>query len=215
MNLCQYIRRVRIVPVIKIETPGQAVPLARALTAAGLQCAEITFRTAVAAEAIAAITAKVPELTVAAGTVRTVEQADMAAEAGARFLVAPGLNPAIVEHVKMQGMPLLPGVCTPTEVEQAQSLGVDVLKFYPAEASGGVAWLKSLAGPYPDVAFVPTGGIGPGNLAVYLTQPNVAACAGSWMVPPGLIAAGDFDSITDLAAQGLALAAAAGEAEQA
>lgn len=213
MNLCEYLKRERIVPVAEVEAVGQAVDLGRALIAAGLGCVEITFRTAAAAEAIAAITGSVPELTVGAGTVRTVDQVDTAIEAGARFLVAPGLNPVVVERAKAQGVPMLPGVCTPTEIEQAESLGFQLLKFFPAEASGGVAFLKALAGPYPDVAFVPTGSIGPSNLASYLALRNVVACAGSWMVPTGLIAQSDFASITDLAAQARALAAAVGESE--
>lgn len=213
MNLSLCLRRARVIPVIEIDAVSHAVPLARVLSEAGLDCAEITFRTNVAVDVIAAITAEMPELTIGAGTVRTLEQADLAVQAGARFLVAPGLNPVVVEHAKTLGTPMIPGICTPTEIEQAQGLGLSIVKFFPAEAAGGAAYLKALAGPYPDVRFVPTGGIGPGNLARYLALPNVVACGGSWMAPRDLITEGDFGRIAELSADALALAAGSSDGE--
>lgn len=137
---------------------------------------------------------------------RTVEQADRAVEAGAKFLVAPGLNASVVSHA---GVPMLPGVCTPTEIEQAVVMGLSLLKFFPAEAAGGVAYLSALAGPYRDVLFVPTGGIGLTNLSAYLGLPTVVACGGSWMVKSSLIVANDFATITRLTVEALAVAEAA------
>jgi 2-dehydro-3-deoxyphosphogluconate aldolase/(4S)-4-hydroxy-2-oxoglutarate aldolase len=199
-DLLELLTRARVVPVVEIGEARHAVPLACALADGGLTCVEITFRTAVAADAIAAIAAEAPDVTVGAGTVRTVEQADVAVAAGARFLVAPGLSPAVVARARTHRIPMLPGVCTPTEIEQAVGMGLRLMKFFPAEAAGGVAYLKALSGPFPDVRFVPTGGIGPGNLAAYLELPLVAACGGSWMTPTPLVAAGDFAVITRLAA---------------
>jgi 2-dehydro-3-deoxyphosphogluconate aldolase/(4S)-4-hydroxy-2-oxoglutarate aldolase len=199
-DLLELLTWARVVPVVEIGEARHAVPLARALADGGLTCVEITFRTAVAADAIAAIAAEAPDVTVGAGTVRTVEQADMAVAAGARFLVAPGLSPAVVARARTHRVPMLPGVCTPTEIEQAADLGLRLLKFFPAEAAGGLAYLKALSGPFRDVQFVPTGGIGPGNLAAYLELSFVVACGGSWMAPPPLVAAGDFAAVTRLAA---------------
>jgi len=200
VDLLQCLTRVRVVPVVEIGEARHAVPLAFALANGGLTCVEITFRTAAAAAAIKAIATEASDILVGAGTVRTVEQADVAAAAGAQFLVAPGLSPAVAARACTLGIPLLPGVCTPTEIEQAADLGLRLLKFFPAEAAGGVAYLEALGGPFRDVRFVPTGGIGPGNLAAYLELPLVAACGGSWMAPPPLVAAGDFGAVTRLAA---------------
>lgn len=200
IDLLAHLTRVRVVPVVEIGDARHAVPLARALAAGGLTCIEVTFRTAAAADAIAAIAAGTRGVTIGAGTVRTVGQADTAVAAGARFLVAPGLNPSVVGRAHELGVPMLPGVCTPTEIEQAAELGLLLLKFFPAEATGGVAYLKALSGPFRDIRLVPTGGIGPRNLAAYLELPAVAACGGSWMAPPPLITAGDFAAITRLAA---------------
>ena len=168
---------------------------------AGLPCAEITFRTAAAAAAIAAIAAAVPELRVGAGTVLTVEQAEAALQAGASFIVAPGFDPAVVDFALQRGVPIVPGVCTPTEVTLALARGLSLLKLFPAEAAGGVAYLKALAAPFGAARFVPTGGIGPDNLASYLAVRQVVACGGSWMVTKELIAAGDFDTIGGLACE--------------
>lgn len=205
----QLVGAVRVIPVVEIPRPEDAVPLARALAEAGLPCAEITFRTAGAADAIAAIAAEVPDFLVGAGTVLTLEQAEEALTAGAAFLVSPGLDAGLVRFAQHRGVPLLPGVCTPTEIMAALALGVSVVKLFPAEASGGVGYLKAVSAAFRQVRFVPTGGIGPGNLAAYLALPQVAACGGSWMVARQLIAAGDYDRIRELTAEAMAVAAAA------
>jgi 2-dehydro-3-deoxyphosphogluconate aldolase/(4S)-4-hydroxy-2-oxoglutarate aldolase len=193
--------RVGLVPVIKIERAEDAVPLARALLAGGLPAAEITFRSAAAADAIRRIAAEVPDVILGAGTVLTVAQAAQAVEAGARYLVSPGFDPQIVDWCLARNLPLLPGVATPTEVLLALDKGLYRLKFFPAEELGGLRALKALAGPFADVSFIPTGGISATNLADYLRLPNVLAVGGSWMVTPALVAGGQFAEITRLAAE--------------
>jgi 2-dehydro-3-deoxyphosphogluconate aldolase/(4S)-4-hydroxy-2-oxoglutarate aldolase len=204
-----FIAALRVIPVVEISRVDDAVPLARALVDAGLPCAEITFRTASAAQAIEAIATSVPDIRVGAGTVVTVAQAEAALAAGASFIVAPGFDPAVVDFALEHGVPIVPGVCTPTEVGMALGRGLSVLKLFPAEAAGGVAYLKALAAPFGGVRFVPTGGIGPDNLAAYLAVKQVIACGGSWMVKKALIAAGEFDTIRTLATQAREIACAA------
>ena len=204
-----FIAALRVIPVVEIPRVEDAVPLARALVDAGLPCAEITFRTASAAQAIEAIATSVPDIRVGAGTVVTVAQAEAALAAGASFIVAPGFDPAVVDFAVEHGVPIVPGVCTPTEVGMALGRGLSVLKLFPAEAAGGVAYLKALAAPFGGVRFVPTGGIGPDNLAAYLAVKQVIACGGSWMVKKALIAAGEFDTIRTLATQAREIACAA------
>lgn len=196
----------KIVPVIVIKDAANAVPLARALCEGGLPCAEVTFRTAAAADAIRAISQAFPDMLVGAGTVLSPAQADEAAAAGAKFMVSPGLNPETVRHCQSRGFAILPGVCSPTEIEAGLSLGLDTLKFFPAEAVGGVNLLKALCAPYGKVKFVPTGGVSPSNLKDYLAIKNVLACGGSWMVKDDLIAAGDFAQISALTREAVALA---------
>ncbi len=205
----QFIAALRVIPVVEIPAVDDAVPLARALVDAGLPCAEITFRTASAAGAIAAIAAAVPDIRVGAGTIVTLAQAEAALAAGASFLVAPGFDPAVVDFALAHDVPIVPGVCTPTEVGMAINRGLSVLKLFPAEAAGGVAYLKALAAPFGGVRFVPTGGISPDNLAAYLAVKQVIACGGSWMVKKALIAAGEFDTIRRLAVQAREIACAA------
>lgn len=196
----------RIVPVIQLDRAKNALPLAQALIRGGLPCAEITFRTEAAAASIAAVSAEYPDMFVGAGTILTADQADAAIQAGARFLVSPGFNPAVVEHCLQKEYPILPGVCTPSEVERALSYGLTRLKFFPAEAAGGVAMIRALSAPYGMVRFMPTGGINPGNVREYLACPAVFACGGSWMVPQDKINAGRFAEIEQLTAQAAALA---------
>lgn len=196
----------RIVPVIQLDRAENAPPLAQALIRGGLPCAEITFRTEAAAASIAAVNAAYPDMFVGAGTILTAGQADAAIQAGARFLVSPGFNPTVVEHCLQKGYPILPGVCTPSEVERALSYGLTRLKFFPAEAAGGVAMIRALSAPYGMVRFMPTGGINPGNVREYLACPAVFACGGSWMVPQDKINAGRFAEIEQLTAQAAALA---------
>jgi 2-dehydro-3-deoxyphosphogluconate aldolase/(4S)-4-hydroxy-2-oxoglutarate aldolase len=195
-----------VVPVVEIPAADRAVPLGRALLAAGLPCAEITFRTAAAADAIRALRSECPELLVGAGTILAPEQADAAVAAGASFLVAPGFNPSVVDHARDRDVPMVPGVCTPSEIERALADGIETLKFFPAEVAGGVVFLEAIAPVYQAARFIPTGGIGPANLAGYLALPHVLACGGSWMVKKELLAAGDFAAIERLAAEAVRLA---------
>jgi len=204
-TIMKQIRDFAIVPVVKIDDAKDAVPLAKALQKAGLSCAEITFRTEAAGEAIRRIRSQCGDFLVGAGTVLTTQQADSAWSAGASFLVSPGLNPGVVGHCLEKGYPIIPGVCTPTEVEAGLSFGLSHLKFFPAEAAGGVNMIKALSAPYTKVQFMPTGGISADNLREYLSCPAVFACGGSWMVPAGLINEGRFDEIERRTAQAVAL----------
>lgn len=204
-NLIKKISDVGVVPVIKIDNAKDAIPLANALKKGGICCAEVTFRTDAAEEAIRLISQEFPDFLVAAGTVLTPKQADVAMAAGASFIVSPGLNPTVVKHCIDKGYPIIPGVCTPSEVEMGMSLGLSYLKFFPAEAAGGVNMIKSMAAPYTKIKFMPTGGIGPKNLADYLNCKAVIACGGSWMVPGDMITAGKFDEIEKLTAEAVAL----------
>ena len=168
-KLIKEISSAGIVPVVKIDNAGDAVNLAAALRNGGMNCAEITFRTDAAEEAIRLIAGKYPDMLIAAGTVLTPKQADKAMAAGAKFIVSPGLNPTVVKHCIDKGYPVIPGICTPSEIEQAMSLGLSYLKFFPAEAAGGVKMIKALAAPYTGIRFMPTGGINVSNLTDYLS----------------------------------------------
>jgi 2-dehydro-3-deoxyphosphogluconate aldolase / (4S)-4-hydroxy-2-oxoglutarate aldolase len=194
-----------LLPVIRIEREEHAVPLGRALLDGGLPCAEITLRTAAGEGAIRSIAAELPELLVGAGTVLSVEQAQRAVAAGARYLVSPGFDPEVIDWCLRQGVPVMPGVATPTEITAALKKGLRILKFFPAELLGGVSMLKALADPFGGVKFVPTGGINAANLAEYLSLPNVHACGGSWMVPGRLVAQEQFGEIGRLVAEALAI----------
>jgi 2-dehydro-3-deoxyphosphogluconate aldolase/(4S)-4-hydroxy-2-oxoglutarate aldolase len=194
-----------VVPVIAIERSEDAVELGKALLAGGLPCAEITFRTAAAEEAIRQISSSLPEIIVGAGTVLTVDQADRAVSAGAQFIVSPGFNQKVVDWCLQNEIPVTPGVVTPTEIDMALDRELKILKFFPAEAMGGIATLKAIAAPYGGVKFIPTGGINPKNLADYLSLPAVHACGGSWLVKSTLISAGEFAEITRLAEEALAI----------
>lgn len=176
------IGEVGIIPVIKLNRVEEAIPLAHALLAGGIPVAEVTFRTEAAAEGIATIRREFPQMLVGAGTVLSTEQATAAIEAGAQFVVSPGSNGKIIDRVLTAGVAMIPGVATPTEIEAAMEKGLRVLKFFPAEALGGIAMLKALSGPYPQIKFVPTGGISAGNMKEYLHQKNVLAVGGSWMI---------------------------------
>ena len=191
------IATLRLVPVVKIEISKDAVPLGRALLKGRLPIAEITFRTAAAEGAIRALTAELPELLVGAGTVLTVDQVKSAVDAGARFIVAPGFNPTVVDYCLERSICVVPGVNNPSQIERALERQLKVVKFFPAEVTGGLPFLKAVAAPYNDILFMPTGGINPQNLMSYLSFPRVIACGGSWMVEPGLIAAGDFAEIEE------------------
>lgn len=187
-----------IVPVIKINDVEKAVLLANALISGGLPLAEVTFRTEEAEESIKRIVKTYPEMLVGAGTVLSVEQVDKAVNAGAKFIVSPGFNPKVVSYCISNKITIIPGASTPSDMEMALEMGLEVVKFFPAEQSGGVEYLKAVGGPYTTLKFIPTGGINAKNLNTYLSQKNVAACGGSWMVKSDLIDAGNFEKIKQL-----------------
>jgi 2-dehydro-3-deoxyphosphogluconate aldolase/(4S)-4-hydroxy-2-oxoglutarate aldolase len=194
-----------LVPVVVINDAAHASPLADALRGGGLTCVEVTFRTAAAPAAIETIAMQFPEMLLGAGTVLGVDQVKQAVSLGARYIVSPGFNRKVVEYCLENDIAVTPGVLTPTEIESALDLGLEVVKFFPAEAAGGLAYLKAIAAPYRKVKFIPTGGIDEKNLLSYLTFPPVFACGGSWMVKPELIAAGKFDEIRTLTAKAVSL----------
>ena len=204
-DMMKLIGKYKLVPVVVLEDAKDAVSLAKSLIEGGLPCAEVTFRTAAAEERIRKMTEAFPEMLVGAGTVLTTEQVDRAVAAGAKFIVSPGFNPRIVDYCLDKGIPMIPGCCTPSDIEQALERGLEVVKFFPAEAAGGVPMLKALAGPYRNVRFMPTGGIGPANLKNYLALPAVLACGGSWMVKESLVNAGEFDKIRELTMEAVKL----------
>jgi 2-dehydro-3-deoxyphosphogluconate aldolase/(4S)-4-hydroxy-2-oxoglutarate aldolase len=185
-----------LVPVVVIDSPDRAEPLGEALVAGGLPCAEVTFRTPAAAAVIERLTRTYPDMLVGAGTILTVEQAQAAVAAGGSFVVSPGFDEAVVDWCLAHEVPVVPGVMTPSEITRAVNMGLDVVKFFPAEPAGGVRALQAFGGVFPNVRFMPTGGIGAANLADYLQLPMVAACGGSWVAPGPLIAKGDFGEIT-------------------
>lgn len=187
----------KVVPVIAINKVEDAVPLGRVLVENGLPCAEITFRTECAAQAMAAMRAAFPEMLIGAGTVLTNEQVDQAVAAGADFIVSPGFNPRTVQYCIDKSVPIVPGVNNPSLVEQAMEMGLRTLKFFPAEPSGGVAMLKAMSAVYP-VQFMPTGGVSLSNLDEYLSVSSVLACGGTWMVPTSLIDEGKWDELGEL-----------------
>ncbi|MBQ9409312.1 MAG: bifunctional 4-hydroxy-2-oxoglutarate aldolase/2-dehydro-3-deoxy-phosphogluconate aldolase [Clostridia bacterium] len=197
-DLMQQLKAVGIVPVVVLGDAKDALPLGERLIKGGLPCAEITFRTAAAEESLRQMARAFPDMLLGAGTVLTCEQADRAIGAGARFIVSPGFNPRVTEHVLKCGVPMVPGVCTPTEIEAALQFGLDVLKFFPAEPSGGLKMIKALAAPYVGLQFLPTGGIGPDNVRDYLKYGRVVACGGSWMVSGRLLEEGRLDEIERL-----------------
>jgi 2-dehydro-3-deoxyphosphogluconate aldolase/(4S)-4-hydroxy-2-oxoglutarate aldolase len=206
MSIVDRFRQHRIVPVIVIDDAKQAPSLSGALIAGGLPIAEVTFRTAGAADAIKRIADAHPTMVLGAGTVLTPAKVDEALAAGAKFIVAPGLSAAVVERCKERDVPVFPGVCTPTELEAALSHGLTTLKFFPAEPMGGVPFLKAMSAPYVGVSFIPTGGISAANLKDYLGMKQVIACGGSWMAPAEWTAAGQFDRIRAATADAVALA---------
>lgn len=203
-QVLEELSKIGIVPVIAIDDVEKAVPLAKALVAGGIPCAEVTFRTAEGEESIRRMASEVPEILVGAGTVLTTEQVDRAIDAGAKFIVSPGLNPKVVAYCIEKGVPVTPGCANPSDVEQAIQLGLDVVKFFPAEQAGGLAYIKSIAAPYTNVRFMPTGGVNAANMNEYLAFDRIIACGGSWMVNKALINAGKFDEITTLCKEAVA-----------
>ena len=192
------LHQIGIVPVVVLDDAKDAKALGQALVEGGLPCAEVTFRTDAAEESIRIMAEAFPEMLVGAGTVLTVEQVKRAVAAGAKFIVAPGFNPKVVSYCIENNIPVTPGVQTPTEIEQALEYGLDVLKFFPAEAAGGLKMIKAIAAPYTSVCFMPTGGLNVNNVRDYLAYDRIFACGGSWMVKKDMIAEGRFDEIRDL-----------------
>jgi 2-dehydro-3-deoxyphosphogluconate aldolase/(4S)-4-hydroxy-2-oxoglutarate aldolase len=201
------LRALGVVPVVELDSADDAEPLLDALLAAGLPAAEVTLRTAAGLDALRVLRRDRPEALVGAGTVRSLAEAERVITAGAQFVVSPSTYPELIELCHSAGVLALPGVCTPTEVDAAVRAGASLVKFFPAEAIGGVAFLKALFGPFPDVQFVPTGGISPSNLAAYLELPQVAACGGSWIVAPTLVRERAFAHVEALARAAVAIVA--------
>ena len=197
MSVLETIRQLKLVPVIVIDDPNSAPALGRALVEGGLPCAEVTFRTAGAREALARLTGECPEVLAGAGTVLTSGQARDALDAGAKFIVAPGFNPGVVDYCLENDVPVFPGIATPTEIEAAMTRDLTVLKFFPAEPLGGLSYLKAISAPYGSLEFMPTGGISLQNVGTYLAFSRVVACGGSWMAPAEWITTGDFTRIAD------------------
>ncbi len=202
-TLNEQLANLKVIPVIAINKAEDAIPLGRALVDNGMPCAEITFRTECAAEAIRAMRAEFPEMLIGAGTILTNEQVDEAIEAGVDFIVSPGFNPRTVQYCIDKNVPIVPGVNNPSLVEQAMEMGLRTLKFFPAEPSGGVGMLKALTAVYP-VKFMPTGGVSLGNVDEYLSIPSVLACGGTWMVPTKLIDEGKWDELGKLVSDAVA-----------
>ncbi len=188
-----------VIPVLIVEELDHAAPLARALAAGGLKALEVTLRTPVALDAIRAMTDAAPDAVVGVGTLRSAQDVRDAVAAGARFGVSPGLSPAVMDAAEDAGLPMLPGVATPSEAMAAAERGLDILKFFPAEANGGIPVLKAWASPLSGLSFCPTGGVGPGNAADYLALPNVVCVGGSWVAPSELVRKADWNAITALA----------------
>ena len=205
-KISEDIARYGVVPVVVLNDPAEALPVADALLKGGLPVAEVTFRTAAAEEAIRIIAAERPAILVGAGTVLTIDQVDRAVAAGAKFIVCPGFDPEIVDYCIGKSIPVFPGCTTASEVAWGVKRGLTVLKFFPAEQCGGVATIKALCAAYVGVKFMPTGGIGPKNLKDYLSCDKIVCCGGSWMVKGDLIKAGRFDEIERLSREAVALA---------
>ena len=203
-EVLEQIGKIGIVPVVVIDDAADAVPLCKALVDGGLPIAEITFRTAAAEEAIKRAASELPDMLIGAGTVLTTEQAQRAIGAGARFIVSPGFNPAVLEFCAEKGVPITPGCSNPTDIEMALSHNLEVVKFFPAEAFGGLKTLKAISAPYGMMKFIPTGGIDASNLNDYLGFSKVLACGGSWMVKADLIKAGEFGAIAQLTREAVA-----------
>lgn len=203
MEILEELSKIGIVPVIALDKKEDAKPLAKALCEGGIACAEITFRTAAAVESIRIMVREFPQMLIGAGTILSVEQVLNAVKAGAKFIVTPGFNSEIVTYCIKEQIPVIPGCITPSEVEQAMKLGLSVIKFFPAEAAGGIHMIKAMSAPYPNIRFMPTGGIDEKNLLAYLSFSKVIACGGSWMVKKELLERGDFATITSLTEQAI------------
>ena len=198
-------KKIGIIPVVVLDDAKDAVPLGKALVEGGLPCAEVTFRTEAAEESIRIMSENFPDMLVGAGTVLTTEQVDRAVNAGAKFIVSPGFNPKVVKYCIEKNIPVTPGTQTPSEMEQAIEMGLDVVKFFPAEPAGGLKMIKAVSAPYTMLKFMPTGGISADNVREYLKFNKILACGGSWMVKKDMIVNGEFDKIEELVAQAAAI----------
>ena len=197
-TIFEQFKKIGIVPVVVLDDAKDADPLAEALCEGGLPCAEVTFRTDAAADAIRIMADRYPDMLIGAGTVLSTEQVDRAIDSGARFIVSPGLNPTVVDYCVKKNIPITPGTQTPSEMELAMSFGLSVVKFFPAEPAGGLAMIKAVAAPYTTLSFMPTGGIKESNVREYLEYDRIVACGGSWMVKKDMISAGRFDEIREM-----------------
>ncbi|MGB5512193.1 MAG: bifunctional 4-hydroxy-2-oxoglutarate aldolase/2-dehydro-3-deoxy-phosphogluconate aldolase [Woeseiaceae bacterium] len=206
MNITKLLTNYPVVPLVQTDDPEVAVKTSRALAAGGLKVAEVVFRTDRALECLQAVADNVPEMIAGAGTVLSAEQANAALAHGAKFIVSPGLDDGVVGVAREHDVPVYPGIMTPSELQHAFNLGLDTVKFFPASIAGGVPALKALASVFRTMKFMPTGGVSPGNLADFLAVPAVLACGGSWLTPADKIAAGDYDAVTRLAADAVAIA---------
>lgn len=205
MNIFEQFSKIGIIPVVVLDDAKDAEPLARALCEGGLPCAEVTFRTAAAAESIRIMSEKFPDMLVGAGTVLTPAQVDEAIACGAKFIVSPGFNPTVVKYCLDKGIPVTPGTQTPSDMEKAIEMGLDVVKFFPAEPSGGLTMIKAVAAPYVGLRFMPTGGISAKNVREYLAYDRIIACGGSWMVRGDLVREGRFEEIKALVSEAAAI----------
>ena len=205
MNILEQIRHHRLVPVIKLDEASDAAPLAEALCGGGLPVAEVTFRTDAAADAIRIMARQYPHMLVGAGSLTSSEQAKQAVDAGAAFLVSAGFSRQVTEYALDNNIPVFPGICTPTELMLLVEYGLPVAKFFPAEQYGGLKTIKALSAPFPNMSFMPTGGIGPHNVTDYLAFSKIIACGGSWMVKDSMIQGHEFDKIKTLTEEAVAL----------
>lgn len=205
-DISKTLQSVPVVPLVQSDDPAVAVRISRALAAGGLTVAEVVFRTDRALECLKAVADEVPEMIAGAGTVLSADQAEAAVAAGAQFIVSPGLDDGVVAAARERGVPVYPGIVSPSELQHAYNLGLDVVKFFPASIAGGVPAIKALASVFRTMRFMPTGGISPGNLADYLAVPAVLACGGSWLTPAAAIASGDYDQVTKLAREAVQIA---------
>lgn len=206
MNISEVLESVPVVPLVQAEDPAIAVKISRALAAGGLTIAEVVFRSDRALECLRAVADGVPEVIAGAGTVLSADQATQAIDNGAKFIVSPGLDVDVVTTCQKAGIPVYPGVYTPSEIQRAYNLGLDVVKFFPASIAGGVKAIKAVAGVFRTMRFMPTGGVSAGNLAEFLAVPSVLACGGSWLTPADAVAAGDYQAITNLAKEAIEIA---------
>ena len=204
-ELLQRVEKMGVVPVVVLNDSKDAAPLAKALCEGGLPCAEVTFRTEAAEESIKIMATEFPEMLIGAGTVLAIDQVDRAVEVGAKFVVSPGFDSEVVDYCISKNILVFPGCITPSDISQAVKRGLKVLKFFPAEQFGGVSTMKALAAPYPNIRFMPTGGISIQNLKDYLSFKKILACGGSWMVKGEMIEAGEFEKIKEMTAEAVAL----------